>query len=337
MVASGRVARMDTLASATSAVFADGAAAGCRFIDVSMASGMAFRVLPDRGLDISLASVAGVPIAWLSHVGDAAPASDADRAADTDGMAWLSRFTGGLLTTCGPDNIGLPSCDNGALHGLHGGWSDLQANNVEISRQVLNDDIELRVVGHIVFKAAGAQFEIVRTIITRTGVACVEINDEITNVGRTSEPIPMLYHLNFGSPLWAPGATVQYAAATKTIPRTDHAAAMIKVACDGPVPHADAQEYVYERILPDSENVGVVVSNPQIGLQATVTWTSESLPTSHQWVHPAAGTYALGIEPANAGLAGRAVLRADGSLPNIARGETRHFGVRVSVTTLVSP
>jgi Domain of unknown function (DUF4432) len=337
MVASGQVARIDTLASATVAVFAEGDAAGCRFIDVSMVDGMAFRVLPDRGLDISVASVAGVPIAWLSRVGDAAPASEVDRAADADGMGWLSRFTGGLLTTCGPDNIGLPSCDAETLHGLHGGWSDLRASNVEVSRDVVNAEIELRVVGHLVFQAAGARFEIIRTIVTRTGVACVDINDQITNVGQATEPIPMLYHLNFGSPLWAPGATVQFPEGTKTIPRTDHAAGMEHVACNGPLPHVGAQEYVYERVLPDSENVGVVVSNQQIGLRATVTWTSDSLPTSHQWVHPAAGTYALGIEPANAGLAGRAALRADGTLPTLAAGETRHFGVRVSVAAFIVP
>ncbi len=335
LLSAGHVARMDTLAAATAATFADGIAKGCRFIDVSMADGLAFRVLPDRGLDISAATVGGVPLAWLSRVGDAAPASQAELAADADGMSWLSRFTGGLLTTCGPDNIGLPSTDGQTLHGLHGGWSDLQATDVEVNRALVNDEIELRISGRLTFRFAGVPlFEIYRTIVTRTGLACVEINDDITNVGSHTEPIPMLYHINFGAPLWAPDATVQFPSGTVTTPRNDHAASMLERSCEGPAAQHDAQEYVYERVVPTPETAGVTVSNPALGLRATVNWTADSLPTSHQWVHPAAGIYALGIEPANAGLAGRGVLRSEGTLPTIAAGESRHFGVRVSVTSL---
>ncbi len=300
-----------------------------------MADGLSFRVLPDRGLDIGPASARCLPIAWLSTVGNAAPASDLDRAGDADGMGWLSRFTGGLLTTCGPDNIGLPSQDGESRFGLHGMWSDLPASDVEISRRLVGDEIELTVSGRLEYRVAGApRLDIRRTIVTRTGVACVEIQDQITNVGSGPEPVPMLYHVNFGAPLWAPGATVRFPEGTTTVSRNDHAASMLHRACVAPQPQPDAEEYVYERVVPAPETDGVTVSNPALGLRATVQWTSESLPTSHQWVHPAAGVYALGIEPANAGLAGRAVLKGDGSLPTIAPGETRHFAVRISVTPL---
>ncbi len=329
------VARADTLAAATFATFDDGPAKGCRFIDVSMADGLAFRVLPDRGFDIGSATVAGLPIAWLSAVGDVGPASEADQRADSDGMGWLSRFTGGLLTTCGPNNIGLPSVDGGVLHGLHGGWTDMRAEDVTIDRSFVNDEIALTINATMQFRGIdGARLDIKRSIVTRTGTPIVDVIDSITNVGPHQEPIPMLYHLNFGAPLWAPGATVSYPQPTKTIPRTAHARSMLPVAEQAPVAGAESEEYVFERVVQDCENIGVTVTNEPLGLRVRVQWASDTLPTSHQWVHPAAGTYALGIEPANAGLAGRHVLRSDGKLPLIDAGQTLTFAVRVSAELL---
>ena len=331
LVATGMVARADTLAAATLARFEDGPAKGFRFIDVSMSDGLTFRVLPDRGFDIGAASVAGLPIAWLSAVGYCAPVSEGDQQADPDGLGWLARFTGGLLTTCGPDNIGLPSVDLGIGHGLHGGWTDMRADDVTIDRSFVDDEIELTVGATMQFRGVdNADLHIKRSIVTRTGTPSVDVIDSITNNGPGHEPILMLYHVNFGAPLWVPGATVSYPPSTTTTPRTPHAATMLSVADQAPVASSDAEEYVFERVVAECESTGVTVTNEQVGLRVRVQWMSETLPISHQWVQPAEGTYALGIEPANAGLAGRGVLRREGTLPMIDSGQTLQFAVRVS-------
>jgi Domain of unknown function (DUF4432) len=323
----GEISRDDALAATTQSRVDGGPADGMRVIDVAMESGMRFQVLPDRGLDIGAASAFDVPIGWVSQVGLAAPLPL------PDSMSWIERFTGGLLTTCGPDNIGVPSVDGDESLGLHGGWTFLKAADVRIDRKWADDELLLQVSGRLEQTHALARhLTIQRTITTSTGAAWVQVCDEILNAGYRSEPIPMLYHLNFGAPLWGPGSTVEYPDGTKTIPRTPYAETKLDDALSGPIAEADGAEYVYERQVPGPDSIGVHIVSARTGLRASVHWTRGSLPTSHQWVHPAKGVYALGIEPANATMGGRAALRAAGELPMIEPGEQRRFAVRVAIT-----
>ena len=64
-------------------------------IDVDTgAGGLRFTVLPDRGLDISLASYKGNNLSFLTPAGETHPAFY-----EPGGLGWLRTFTGGLLTT----------------------------------------------------------------------------------------------------------------------------------------------------------------------------------------------------------------------------------------------
>jgi hypothetical protein len=319
-----------------------GTADGMRVIDIAMQGGFTFRVLPDRGFDIGSAWSHGLPIGWESSLGDRPPVdSNADQ-------QWMDGFSGGLLVTCGPDNIGLPSVDDADVLGLHGSWSSLCADEVSVNRQLLPDgNIEVCLVGQMQqVTKRGRCIEITRTIRTRTNASTLSVVDVLTNKGPRVAPIPMLYHVNIGAPLWAPGVALNYPAGTVTIPRTSFAKGKLSVASVGPEASRDAEEYVFERVLPgdpkkgdsgngdsgngDSgkgESDGVSVLSRSLGLAATLSWTRQSLPRCHQWIDPAAGTYALGIEPSNASLAGRSVDRAAGELPELQPGESRVFGL----------
>jgi Domain of unknown function (DUF4432) len=321
---SGEVARADTLARVSRSRIDGGPADGMRVVDVQMANGFSVRILPDRGLDIGAAWAFGIPIGWMSKVGEIAPL---DRA---DGMAWIDRFSGGLLTTCGPENIGVPSVDGAESLGLHGSWSFLRSDDVTVTRDAVGSEFRVQVSGLLRHTSAlGRDLEMKRTITLTTGSANVSVVDKITNLGASIEPIPMLYHVNVGAPLWAPGSTVHYPNGTTTTPRNDYARAHMDVSDIGPESEADGQEYVFERIVTDGP---VVVSSPRTGLQLSMTWTRMSLPRFHQWIHPAAGVYALGIEPANASLAGRSADRAAGQMPTLEAGETREFGIDIVVS-----
>jgi Domain of unknown function (DUF4432) len=323
---SGQISRDDVLASVSMARLDGGPADTMRVVDVAMESGMRFQILPDRGLDIGAAWAFDQPIGWQSQVGHAPPLSR------PDGMGWIERFTGGLLTTCGPDNIGVPCVDGDETLGLHGAWSFLKAADVQVHRVWIDDEIELRITGRLEQTHALARHLVIhRTITTRTGSASIEVSDVIENAGHRAEPIPMLYHLNFGAPLWGPGAQVLYPSGTRTTPRTPYAEVKTSESGIGPVSIADGREYVFERLVPGPDSNGVQIISARTGLIAEVFWTRHSLPTSHQWVHPAMGVYALGVEPANAALSGRADLRAAGVLPMLEAGEQRQFAVRVTV------
>jgi hypothetical protein len=304
-----------------------GPADGNRVIDVAMYQGFRLRIWPDRGLDIGTAEAFGIPIGWRSKVGDAAPLPIAD------GNAWIERFSGGLLTTCGPDNIGVPSVDNGVALGLHGSWSFLKAADVTVDRRTIGDQYEVTISGRLEQShALGRHLIITREIVTTTGTPVVTITDTITNAGTTDEPIPMLYHVNFGAPFWGPGSQVQYPDGTHTIPRNEYAKSRLNDADRAPIAsEVNGQEFVYERVVPGDDSVGVTIVSARTGLRAQMHWTKDSLPTSHQWQHPAHGAYVLGVEPANTALSGRAAIRAEGRLPMLSAGESRVFSVRIAV------
>src|SRR5512147_586580 len=77
-------------------------ATGQRVIDAYNASGLTFTLLPDRGLDVWLASYNGRPLTWISQNAPLAP---------DFGASWLRQFNGGILVTCGLRHAGPPERD----------------------------------------------------------------------------------------------------------------------------------------------------------------------------------------------------------------------------------
>ncbi|HEY3410756.1 MAG TPA: DUF4432 family protein, partial [Propionicimonas sp.] len=106
------VALADAVAEVREQVGDPHSGAGGRSIRVSLYGGLTFEVLPERGLDIGSLWYAGSPIAWRSALPAAGPL------AGPDGQGWIGSFTGGMLATCGLDNIG-PARDGYGLHGSH--------------------------------------------------------------------------------------------------------------------------------------------------------------------------------------------------------------------------
>ena len=70
------------------------------------------------------------------------------------------------------------------------------------------------------------------------------------------------------------------------------------------------------------------LTNAGIGIELTI---RSSMPRMWQWVHPASGIYALGIEPANCSVLGRAFDIAAGRMPLLDPGETRESWLTLDV------
>ena len=318
----GMLASLDAIAQVDASVVAGGPAHGCRAIDVRVAGGIDLRILPDRGLDLGSAWFGGVPLAWRSAVGERAP-FDAPAGAD-----WLDGFGGGLITTCGLRNVGAAS----EGHGLHGRISHLRARDVVTTRALAEGEAVVTVSGVIdEVSSLGLHLRLERTLTTRTGGGDVELTDRVTNLGAEPEPAPLLYHVNFGAPLLGPAARVEVEG-TRPQPRNDPASRAGWegwAAPGGPV--AGADEIVLEHVYGDAPGpVGVArVVNPELGLAVTVSWDRAGLPRLWQWIHRRAGVYALGIEPANCSVLGRAADRAAGRLPVLEPGAERVTRVRI--------
>ena len=117
---------------------------------------MKVQLLPERGLDVGEAWFAGRQLAWLSGRGFGAWNGD-----------WTESWGGGLVTTCGLDNVGAAS--EGI--GLHGTYSSLVARD-----GVIDDQRGLRVERMI-----------------WTGPRGLRLADRTTNVAGAALEAPLLY------------------------------------------------------------------------------------------------------------------------------------------------
>jgi len=289
--------------------------AGRRVLRIRMYEGWDFDVLCDRGLDISAAWWRSRPISWRSPI-------SGDPGA---GAAWAQRFLGGLVVTCGPDNIGGPRPG----HGLHGTHSLTPAVDVRWERRRRSNDIEVRITGAIEDALLfGRRIRVEREIVVATSDPTIEIRDTIANAGLTDEPIAWLYHINIGAPTLMPGSTVA-APSGRWVVREETESVR------GPSvlpPVLDrSEETVFEHLEPHSHDgwAKALVLSPE-GSGVAISWTTASLPRLYQWVLPERGAWALGVEPANAPPWGPEREDPETVAPRLAPGAAIMTGIRVT-------
>jgi len=325
-----RVGRVDQVAGARPFVFDDGPGRGMRGIDVWTGSGLQFTVLPDRGMDIGAASVAGRAMAWQSNVGFVRP-----ERYEPAGLGWIRSFGGGLVATCGLRHFGVPADDDGEAWGLHGRASSLSAEDVKIERGWEGGEYAIRVSGRIaetgVFKPALA---LDRTVATAMGAREFLITDRVTNVSFRDSTLMLLYHVNLGWPLLSQKSRFLVNPASVK-PRTDHAAADLARHTEMLPPTAGFEEQVY-LIEPRAGADGLcraALVNPDLdgGTALEVAWPKAAMPYLTQWKMMGQGEYVLGIEPCNAPLLPRAELRERGLMPALGPGESLETGLTIRV------
>ena len=291
--------------------------AGMRAIDVAPMGGIAVRVLPDRGLDLGQAWFRGIPLAWVSAIGESPPLTT------LDGMAWGEAFGGGLMVTCGLRNVGMPS----EGHGLHGTYAHLSATDVSVEPDAESEVVTI--TGTVVDDVA-PRLVVHRTITVAARTGRITVVDDTTNEGDTVAAAPLLYHCNFGFPLWADGAKLGIAPVT-TYAR-DEASTDVLDRWDRPMEIGEGPERVLEHHL-DSPTAWARVSNRDLGVALTIRWDGFALPWVNQWLDPNPGMAVLGVEPANCRTRGVGFERDQGSLPTMEPGEVR----RTTITFEAGP
>jgi len=317
--ASGRMPNLDTMLWAKEGITEP---SGMRTVDVTPAGGIALRVLPDRGLDIGQAWFLGTPLAWLSSNGERPPLDM------LEGMAWSEAFGGGLMTTCGLRNVGMPS----EGHGLHGTFSHLRARGVEVVK-LLEGPGAVRVTGRMVDGGEEPKLTVDRSITSWAGTGRVEVVDVTRNLGTTVADAPLLYHLNFGFPLWFGSASLEIDV-IETLTRDEESGRALD-RWDRPPPIHDTPEWVLEhRPRPTDGQGRARIVNPQLAMEMAVSWPVDELPMVNQWLDASPGMGVLGIEPANCTTRGRAYERANGTMPTIEPGQQRTTAVTVEARSL---
>ncbi len=309
----------------------EGREEGVMALDVSNGSGLTFTVVPSRGMDISAAHYNGKSLAWRSPVGDSHPAYF-DHEGE-QGRGWLRSFPGGLVTTCGLSWAGAADTENGQQYGLHGRISNLPAEKVHWYGEWQGDEYVLSVFGTVrettVF---GENLLLKREIFTRLGSPFLTINDTVENCGFQPVPHMMLYHLNIGFP--AVNDTSRLLSPTRSVtPRDPDAAAKKDRYAQMQPPEVGYRETVYfHDLAPDKEGyIQTAVVDDSLNFGVYCRYQKCMLSQFIEWKMMDAGTYVLGMEPANCRVMGRPAERAANTLEYIEPDEQRLCEIEIGV------
>ena len=316
-------------------VLDNGAGRGTRIAWINTGTGLRFKVVIDRAMDIADAFFNQHSLAWISHGGITYPQPFSDK-----GIDWLRTFGGGLVTTCGLTHVGGPESDEFGDRGLHGQISNLPAEIVSIIQpDPGRGNLGMSITGIIrETKPFGPSLELRRTISATLGQATIRIHDEVVNRGNTPSPHLLLYHFNFGWPLADEGADILWKGSWS--PRNGEENAKIFKEgndfkkCQAPLDDhsGGGEEVVLVDIEADIFGQSVCgISNPKIGLAVALKFKKDQLPWFANWQHWGKGEYVTGLEPSTHALTGQAKAREDGSLIFIEPGESRVYELELDV------
>jgi hypothetical protein len=331
----GKISNIKQLGGIETSVIDNGQGRGNRIAWINTGSGLRYKIVIDRAMDIAEAFYNQHSIAWLSGLGVSAPQPFSDR-----GLNWLRTFGGGLLVTCGLTHIGAPESDEWGERGLHGAISNIPAEIESIIQpDPLSGNMEMSITGTIKqVQIFGPSIELKRTISGTLGKPHIRIHDEIVNRGNTTVPHMILYHCNFGWPLADEGADLIWSG-NWTYSRGDGKEEIFKESnnfrkCPAPMKsHEGAgEEVAFIDINHDENNYSYCgLHNSKIGIAVAMKFKKDQLPWLTNWQHWAEGEYVTGLEPGNNPCWGQAKARKEEMLVQLAPGEKKNYDLEIEV------
>ena len=315
-------------------VLDNGLGRGTRIAWINTGTGLRYKVVLDRAMDIADAFYNQHSLAWLSHSGITPPQFFPDR-----GIDWLRTFGGGLLTTCGLSHIGGPDQDENGERGLHGKISNVPAEIISIIQpDPQRGQMEMSITGRILETTVfGPTLELRRTISGKLGEAFINIQDEVTNLGNAEVPHMLLYHLNFGYPLVDEGAKITWKGEWDAR-EGDDTKIFLKGndyrTCPAPLDdHASTGEEA-AFIQPEADENGISrcgIHNARLGIDLEVSFNNKQLPWLTNWQHWGKHEYVTGLEPGTNPPIGQNKAREQSALIILKPGESRKYDLKMEV------
>ena len=332
-----KISHTSQLGGIETSILDNGLGKGTRIAWINTGSGLRFKVVLDRGMDIVDAFYNQHSLAWISHNGVTASQPFSD-----EGIDWLKTFSGGLLTTCGLSNVGGPNEDEFGKRGLHGRVSNISAEIESIIQpDPLLGKMDMSITGIIKESTVfGANLELRRTISCTLGTSDIKINDEVVNRGNTTVPVMVLYHINFGYPLVDVGAKIIWEGNWKArdtnskeifVESNDFKTCPPALSAhDGP---GEAAAYV--EMKTDSQgfsNCGI--HNEKINLEVNLKYKKDQLPAFCNWQHWGKGEYVTGLEPGTNLPIGQSQARKDGTLQFLKPFESKKIDLEFNISNV---
>jgi len=290
-----------------------------------------FVVVPTRGMGIWRAAMGEVQLGWRSPVkGPVHPAHVP--LWESSGIGWLNGFDE-LLCRCGLESNGAPEfLPNGTLrYPLHGKIANTPAHKVEVA--IDGDSGEIAVSGVVdESRLFGNKLRMTTTIRTKAGQPGMTVSDTIANISAEPGELELLYHINFGVPLAAPGARVVLPV-KKAAPRDAVAAASVpEWNIYGPESPGLGEACFFFDLLADaSGRTQALLRNPAGDQGVSVKFNKNQLPCFTLWKNrqAAADGYVTGLEPGINFPNRRSFEKQQGRVIVLAGGESRTFELTI--------
>ena len=277
--------------------------------------GLAFSIVPTRGMGIWTGAYKGHRLGWDSPVTDGPVNPAFVNLAAAGGLGWLGGFDE-LLARCGLSNNGAPfevktkkadGSESNTTFGLHGKIANIPASYVAVH---VSDQppYEIVIEGHVEESHLfGPQIKMISRVSTTPGSNRLTVRDEFMN--RKDQPVEMqvLYHWNFGPPFLEQGS--RFVGPVKTVtprdPRAVEGLAGHDV-YDAPEPGSTEQVYFYELHARDADadaDAGATLAmlcSRDADKAVVLRYHQKQLPCFTLWKNTAGlrDGYVTGLEPA---------------------------------------
>lgn len=321
---------MAQMCDARAVEYRGGRASGIKGYEVYTGSGLTFSVLESRCMDIAQCSFRGKPISHIAKSGIAD-----SRYYESQGEGWFRTYFAGLLTTCGLSNTCAPCTDEGIAYGMHGRISNTPAENVNVHAYWRDEEYIIELSGEIreaVFY--GENLLLTRKIRTKLGSSEIEIHDSVRNEGFSTEPVMILYHLNFGFPLIDENGRLHLnPLSTEFFDGAAEKGREDMLRFQRPAHRYFRQVFIHRLEVNDEGQSICLIENEVSGIPwgVYVKKYEHQLPYLFEFKMMGQGDYQLGIEPANSGPYGRTEEKKAGRIQLIEPGETKQFDLVVGV------
>lgn len=298
-----KCSNIDQIAGIRESKLLRGRGQGTEVAEFYNAAGLRFTVIPDRCMDLYDLSFKGTNLSYHSQNGLISPF-----AFDPSSYEFADQWPGGMMVTCGLDNVGGGSSEGGN-HPTHGRIAHLPASNFGTETYWDGDDYILKATGEVhMTRMFTRHLSIRRTYETSLNAKSVKIHDVITNFDDADEPFQLLYHTNWGYPLLDANSVV---ATSK---------------CDRSAMNGECKDFAHMMNPVDGRgedlyfqtNLGKVACgvlyNPDLEIGSYIRWDTANLPNFQEWQNMRSHEYVLAIEPCNTCGMNRDKARAEGKI-----------------------
>ncbi|MDO4548421.1 MAG: aldose 1-epimerase family protein [Clostridia bacterium] len=284
------------------------------------AAGLNFTVCPDRCMDIMDMSYKGVNLSFQSKNGPLG------KTASPLPEEFQNQWPGGMLVTCGLDNVGRGYLD-GEYFPTHGRISSVPAEHFGTRAEWEDDDYVLSAKGEMhQTRLYGRHLMLSREIRTTLNGTSVTIHDKLTNMQPKKEPFMLLYHVNFGYPLLT-GKSRVYTSPTFIAPR--NIMSMDHVRMTDPKDDIGEELYIHR---PETENAWAALVNPEMALGAYIAFNSYGyIHFFAEWKNMRSHDYVLAFEPCNCFGEGRNIETKKETISSIEGYSTLNFEIKIGV------